>query len=91
MMTAAIFKYGSCECWISPIIIYVKVEYPEIYNIKYKSNGLCKTVPEIRKSNFFNIAKHGGSIKMSGYSHQNSEIIRNRGYLCQISCFCPAL
>ena len=53
MMTAAIFKYGSCECWISPIIIYVKVEYPEIYNIKYKSNGLCKTVPEIRKSNFF--------------------------------------
>ena len=36
-----------------------------------------------------NIAKNGGSIKISGCFHQNSEIVWHGGHLCQISCFCP--
>ena len=36
-----------------------------------------------------NIAKNGGSIKISGCFHQNSEIVWHGGHLYQISCFCP--
>ena len=36
-----------------------------------------------------NIAINGGSIKISGCFHQNSEIVWHGGHLCQISCFCP--
>ena len=92
MLTVAIFKNGGCECWISQIITYLKMEYPEIYKVKCKINIICKTVPEIRKRRFFilSIAKNAGSIQMSDYSHTHSEIVRCRGYLCQISCFCSA-
>ena len=38
-----------------------------------------------------NIAKNGGSIKISGCFHQNSEIVWHGGHLCQMSCFCPAV
>ena len=38
-----------------------------------------------------NIAKSGGSIKISGCFHQNSEIVWHGGHLCQISYFCPAV
>ena len=38
-----------------------------------------------------NIAKNGGSIKISGCFHQHSEIVWHRGHLCQISCFCSAM
>ena len=37
----------------------------------------------------FNIAKNGGSIKISGCFHQHSEIVWLGGHLCQISCFRP--
>ena len=36
-----------------------------------------------------NIAKNGGSIKIPGCFHQNSEIVWHGGHLCQMSCFCP--
>ena len=36
-----------------------------------------------------NIAKNGGSIKISGCFQLNSEIVWHGGHLCQISCFCP--
>ena len=36
-----------------------------------------------------NIAKNGGSIKISGCFHQKSEIVWHGGHLCQMSCFCP--
>ena len=66
--------------------------------IKPNVNVLCETNHEIWKSKFFflmaailNIAKNGGSIKISGCFHQNSEIVWHGGHLCQISCFCPAV
>ena len=40
-------------------------------------------------ADILNIAKNGGSIKISGCFHQNSEIVWHGGHLCQISCFCP--
>ena len=36
-----------------------------------------------------NIAKNGGSIKISGCFHQNCEMVWHGGHLCQMSCFCP--
>ena len=63
--------------------------------IKPNVNVLCERVHEIRKSKFFsmaailNIAKNGGSIKISGCFHENSEIVWHGGHLCQMSCFCP--
>ena len=38
-----------------------------------------------------NIAKNGGSIKISGCFHQNSEIVWHGGHLYQISCYCPGM
>ena len=60
-------------------------------------NVLCETVHEIWKSKFFfdgshfEYCKNGGSIKISGCFHQNSEIVWHGGHLCPISCFCPAM
>jgi len=72
---------------------------PGYVYIKPNVNVLCENVHEIWKSKFFlfsmaailNIAKNGGSIKISGCFHQNSEIVWDGGHLCQMLCFCPAM
>ena len=73
-----------------------KIIIPGHVYIKPNVNVLCETVHEIWKSKCFfsmaailNIAKNGGSIKISGCFHQNSGIVWHGGHLCQISCFCP--
>ena len=75
-----------------------EIRRPENVYIKPKRNILCETVHEIWKSKIFfsmaavlNIAKSGGSINISGYLHQNSEIVWYKVHLCQMSCFCPVL
>ena len=95
MFTTTIFKNGGCDCWISSNIKYLKVEHscnPE------KKVFYVKQFLRYRKASFLlwitavlNIARNGGSIKISGCFHNNYETVSHQGHLCQISCFCPAV
>ena len=86
---AAIFKNGGYECRISQ-------NAPYLYILSQKETFYVKLFMKYGKARFLfsmaailNIAKNGGSIKISGCFHQNSEIVWHGGHLCQISCFCP--
>ena len=93
---AAIFKNGEYECRISQNAPYLKLEDQKMYILSRKETCYVKLFMKYRKASFLfsmaailNIAKNGGSIKISGCFHQNSEIVWHGGHLCQISCFCP--
>ena len=67
-----------------------------MYTLSLMLMFYVKLFMKYRKASFLfsmaailNIAKNGGSIKISGCFHQNSKIVWHGGHLCQISCFCP--
>ena len=93
---ATIFKNGRCECRISPNIPYLKLWYLYMYKLSLMLMFYVKLFTKYGKASvvfsmaaILNIAKNGGSIKISGCFHQHYEIIWHGGHLCQISCFCP--
>ena len=93
---AAIFKNGGYECRISQNAPYLKLEDQKMYILSQKETFYVKLFMKYGKASFLllmaailNIAKNGGSIKISGCFHQNAEIVWHGGHLCQMSCFCP--
>ena len=92
---AAIFKNGGYECRISQNAPLFEIRRPENVYIKPKKESFyMKLFMKYGKASslfsmaaILNIAKNGGSIKISGCFHQNSEIVWHGGHLCQISCF----
>ena len=93
---AAIFKNGGYECRISQNAPYLKLDDQKMYILSQKVTFYVKLFMKYAKASFLfsmaailNIAKNGGSIKISGCFHQNSEIVWHGGHLCQITCFCP--
>ena len=89
MNTAAISKNGGCECRISPNIPYLKLQYPDMYTLSLMFMFYVKHKVFFSMAAILNIAQNGGSIKISGCFHQNSEIVWHGGHLCQMSRFCP--
>ena len=71
--------FGTDMCTLSLMLMF----YVKLF-MKYGKASLLFSMTAI-----LNIAKNGGSIKISGCFHQKSEIVWHGGHLCQISCFCP--
>ena len=80
--TTAIFKNGGYECRVSQYASICKLEVQKMYILSQKETFYVKLFMKYEKASFLfsmavilNIAKNGGSIKISGCFHQNSEIV----------------